>query len=600
MPYLNTKATALLILIFCLQNLSAQIMWDGGASTNLWSDAMNWDGDILPSNADDVEIGNGWTVEIPAGFNAVAQSIVLTSATMTIDATGTLTISSAGGSAGITVDESTVTNNGTVNISNCLDGILMRSPASEVTNGGNLNISDYASNGINMTNTGASCNSCNFNNNGSLSIDNGTSSTLSAISIGPTDATYSNGNSATLDIGQSANAGFGINFEFGGGEFINDGTVTIHNTGAGNVGIKVGFFTGTVRNNAGAIMNFENGLGDIWTGPFNLDFTNNGTVNIDKAGVVDAFIAGSGTFSGDEVFSFSHDILPGNSPGCMTFSSGYTMSQGGFAYPPSIKMEIGGTTACTDYDKVNVTGTANIDGSVSVSLINGFVPTGGQSFTIIEADNIIGSFDNVSYPVVANINWTTSYTATSVVANAISSLPVELTVFEAEQKSNIVELGWKTQSEIQNDGFLVEHSLDGSSWTQIGFVEGKGNSIDLNEYLFNHENPVGGINYYRLNQIDYDGTSNHSKVIGVEFLSEGGFSGPFAIYPNPVEDVLNLVSKTDEECLARVYDLNGKIVFEENVNQADSSFDLSKLASGIYVMNISNMMIIQSMRFIKR
>ena len=452
MSFLNTKASVLLLLIFSFQSLSAQIMWDGGANTNLWSDATNWDGDILPSTSDDVEIGNGWTVEIPAGFNAVAQSILLTSANLNVDATGSLTISSAGASAGITVDESTVTNNGTINISSCLDGIWMRSSASEVTNGGILGISDYASNGINMANT---CSPCNFNNNASLSIDNGTSSTMSAISIGPADATFTNGSAATVDIGQSTNAGFGIDFEFSGGEFINNGTVSIHKTGPGNVAVYAGlFFSGTLINNVGATLNFENGIGDLWTGPFNLLLTNNGVVNLNKAGTVDAFVYGSGTFGGDEPLAISHDIIPGSSPGCITLSSGLVMAQGSFNYPPSINIEIGGTTACTGYDKLNVTGTANIDGSVSVSLINGFVPSGGQSFIILEADNLIGNFDNISYPTVPNINWTTSYTTTSVIANATSALPVELGDFNALKKNNLIQLNWTTQSEIQNDGFF--------------------------------------------------------------------------------------------------------------------------------------------------
>ena len=147
--------------------------------------------------------------------------------------------------------------------------------------------------------------------------------------------------------------------------------------------------------------------------------------------------------------------------------------------------------------------------------------------------------------------------------------------------------------------FFIEHSIDGKSWSQIGFKKGNGDSFNLNKYDFNHQSPVNGMNYYRLNQIDFDGTSNYSKVVSLDYISSENLNYSFRIYPNPVDDVLNFYGKINSDCSVRIFDLNGKIIFEKNESQSNFSIDMSYLTSGIYVVNISNTKDVQSMRFVK-
>jgi hypothetical protein len=88
-------------------------------------------------------------------------------------------------------------------------------------------------------------------------------------------------------------------------------------------------------------------------------------------------------------------------------------------------------------------------------------------------------------------------------------LPVELSNFIGEKNY----LLWTTQSETQNKGWEVERSIDGKAWTNIGFVEGFGNSSQKLDYHF--ELKEFGKYYYRIKQIDFDG---HFEYSPIEFL----------------------------------------------------------------------------------
>lgn len=96
-------------------------------------------------------------------------------------------------------------------------------------------------------------------------------------------------------------------------------------------------------------------------------------------------------------------------------------------------------------------------------------------------------------------------------------LPVEYGGFTANKRDHMVELRWSTITEISNDYFLVERSLDGKLWNPIGKVSGFGDSNQLINYTFLDQSPQKGFNYYRLKQVDYDGDSDISKIIGVNF-----------------------------------------------------------------------------------
>ena len=95
-----------------------------------------------------------------------------------------------------------------------------------------------------------------------------------------------------------------------------------------------------------------------------------------------------------------------------------------------------------------------------------------------------------------------------------SPAPVEMLFIEAKKmKSKLVELTWATASESENKGFEIQQSRDGVEWTRIGFQKGNGNSVVTEKYKFYDKNPIIGVNYYRLKQIDFDGNYDYSNTV---------------------------------------------------------------------------------------
>jgi len=109
-----------------------------------------------------------------------------------------------------------------------------------------------------------------------------------------------------------------------------------------------------------------------------------------------------------------------------------------------------------------------------------------------------------------------------------STLPVELLYFNAEEEGRSVQLAWATASERDNDHFAVERSVDLQAWTIVGEVPGAGNSLVAQSYDLADDTPLSNTSYYRLRQVDDDGTSTLSAVRSVHFGNAAN-----AIYPNP-------------------------------------------------------------------
>ncbi len=93
--------------------------------------------------------------------------------------------------------------------------------------------------------------------------------------------------------------------------------------------------------------------------------------------------------------------------------------------------------------------------------------------------------------------------------------PVELVSFSAFAERDAVTLQWRTDSETNNYGFYIEHSRDGEFFADAGFLRGFGTTLEAHEYEFTHRVNQPGEHYYRLRQVDTDGTTSFSKTIAV-------------------------------------------------------------------------------------
>lgn len=114
------------------------------------------------------------------------------------------------------------------------------------------------------------------------------------------------------------------------------------------------------------------------------------------------------------------------------------------------------------------------------------------------------------------------------------SLPIKLTTFTAAFKDSKVSLNWQTASETDNQGFDIERSTEGITFSKIGYQNGKGTSNQVSIYNHNDANPpIQSSNlYYRLKQVDTDGGFEYSNTVTVKIPQLN--NATFTIYPNPI------------------------------------------------------------------
>jgi len=158
-------------------------------------------------------------------------------------------------------------------------------------------------------------------------------------------------------------------------------------------------------------------------------------------------------------------------------------------------------------------------------------------------------------------------------------LPITLSEFTAVASgANQATLDWKTESEINNSHFDIEHSADGKEWIPVGKVDGNGTTTLEHEYSFIHNNAISGINYYRLKQVDYDGFAEWSDIRAVQISSAN-----VAFWPNPTSDVLYIAAS---EGIAELYSVSGKLVHTSVL--PTGGIDVSSLSKGTYLLRITN------------
>lgn len=179
--------------------------------------------------------------------------------------------------------------------------------------------------------------------------------------------------------------------------------------------------------------------------------------------------------------------------------------------------------------------------------------------------------------------------------NTTNTLPVELLSFSLLNQNNTIELNWATASELNNQGFEIQRSNDAQNWEVIGFVNGAGNSNQMQDYTFTDNTPQV-FNYYRLKQIDFDGAYSLSEI---KFLKLGK-TNSLSIYPNPVVDFVNISQiETSDAKQILLYDVAGRLVQEVDVNTL--KLDVSNLQQGYYYFVLTNRNGQQSVgRFMKK
>jgi hypothetical protein len=166
-----------------------------------------------------------------------------------------------------------------------------------------------------------------------------------------------------------------------------------------------------------------------------------------------------------------------------------------------------------------------------------------------------------------------------------SPLPVELLFFKAFSSPGGVDLKWATASERNSEYFAIERSRDGKDFQEVGRVPSAGNTIARVDYNFLDEDVLLGRNYYRLKQVDFDGTYEYFNITFADTDGKRAVS----LYPNPVQHSriqfkLNFAS--DEQSHAKVYNSTGALVSSFSFSGTHYNEE-SNLRSGAYILKVS-------------
>lgn len=224
---------------------------------------------------------------------------------------------------------------------------------------------------------------------------------------------------------------------------------------------------------------------------------------------------------------------------------------------------------------------------------------GGQGVVIFSAaqptanavtttTNGIGGRDYASGPTTAGSGGGSSNAG--IFSSTANPLPIELVSFDGIVVSSMVQLNWVTATEINNDYFLVERSNDAINFNEVGIVKAN-NTLQTSTYQLYDKQPYNGIGYYRLKQVDFNGSYTYSSIIAIKVNNDLAFS----LYPNPITLLQSLVISIDKNYGSNVdvciYDATGKRVHFQSVdlrNKLEVVIDNLNLAAGIYIVRLSN------------
>ncbi len=229
------------------------------------------------------------------------------------------------------------------------------------------------------------------------------------------------------------------------------------------------------------------------------------------------------------------------------------------------------------------------------------VHSGNSSGTIIEYLNNVPNTENIYLVAQGRTNASCggNICNQTFVQVAPKPVPVKMVEFDGVQIDDFVLLEWTTESEIQNEGFVIESSQNSKDFVEIGFVQGNGTTTETKSYRFRSEFNSSSISYYRLKQIDYDGAFEYSEIINIK-KAEREYDFSFDFYPNPIGSEV-LIFELPELSFANieVIDNTGKRIIFQNINGSDLQLNTSTWTPGLYNVIYRNSQVIKNKRLIK-
>lgn len=259
--------------------------------------------------------------------------------------------------------------------------------------------------------------------------------------------------------------------------------------------------------------------------------------------------------------------------------------------PNGITLAVVGHMGDDDNNNVTFTvnGNLNVSGKIYGKNSNAFSGNGNVT---------AGGLDFKGVPTCSpcNINWNVG---TCVPASPFCTevLPITLIFFTVQEQTNFVRLTWATGSELNFDKFIIERSLEGKEFSEIGSIKGSGTSVTRKDYFFDDKSPIVGRSYYRLKAVDYDGFTEYFGVDACNYV------GPksIVIYPNPSQgDPIKVMMNfhPDEQSRIEIFNSLGVKLDQLFVSELTNDVKLpSGLKAGSYLLRFTSGSYSQVVRF---
>lgn len=255
---------------------------------------------------------------------------------------------------------------------------------------------------------------------------------------------------------------------------------------------------------------------------------------------------------------------------------------------PTVNMTIGYNPAANELGGTNTLVETNLQAqrfNATTASSNACYTGLGSWQSLLFGTNNAAS-DNITNIIVSPSNFHKDW----ILTDKLAPLPIQLLSFESKCNGEITTINWVTATEINNDYFVIEKSYDAISFFELETVPGAGNSSSIQSYSITDANTSQRNIYYRLKQIDFDGTVEYHHIISQNCSVPGFNVNQFIISQN--ELTFNVLASFNENISIKLFDYQGKLISlqETHITKGENSIQLKKLnlSTGVYLLQVNS------------
>ena len=189
-----------------------------------------------------------------------------------------------------------------------------------------------------------------------------------------------------------------------------------------------------------------------------------------------------------------------------------------------------------------------------------------------------GTYEVSLYVENANRSWD-EIAQTITVSTALPVLWAEH--LRVEANNDRAELQWGVHQQVNNEKFVVEHSLNGHQFDALAELPGSANSSELSIYEYTHQGVEPGMHYYRIAQHDFDGSVDRSNLVAIWIQPQ---ERTLEVFPNPATETCTILRVSDAPAVLELYSMQGRLLAKYAVEGYRATLELPELPTGAYFL----------------